>query len=83
LESAAWSAGRLILNNGQAVPLGPSQLTWRKRDSIPATKGQAVVVDLPVYLNADRSEVLFGVELETDGQSQGVMAQRGACLTLA
>jgi len=37
-------------------------------------------VNLPVYLNRDRSEVLFAVDLETNGAVQDEVAQRGVCL---
>ena len=80
LEAAAWKDGRLSLNNGQSVTLASSQLTWTKKDAVPARKN---AVNVPVYLNADRAAVLFSVDLETDGLSQAVVAQSGVCLTSA
>ncbi|WVQ81477.1 hypothetical protein IAT38_003601 [Cryptococcus sp. DSM 104549] len=81
LQGAFWKAGRLALNDGQAISLAPSQLTWRRHDEV-ETSGKATV-NLPVYLNSDRSDVLFSVDLETESEGQDVVAQRGVCLTAA
>ena len=80
LEGAAWDGRHVALNDGQTVSLGPSQLTWQKRDEAPKRIG---TINLPVYLNGDRSDVLFSIDLEADGLSQAVVAQRGVCLTAA
>jgi dynein heavy chain 1 len=79
-EGAAWKSGRLALNDGQSTVLAPSQITWQKDDAI---RKRNQLVNLPVYLNGDRADVLFSVDLETEGLSQAVVAQRGACLTAA
>ena len=79
LEGAAWRDGRLALNDGQTVSLRTSQLTWRNRDEV---QERADLVNLPVYLNRDRSHVLFSVDLLAERMSQAMIAQRGACLTL-
>ena len=65
------------MNDGQSVPLKSSQLSWTKKDAVKMKKG---TVNLPVYLNRDRSEVLFAVDLETNGAVQDEVAQRGVCL---
>ncbi|ORX39193.1 dynein heavy chain, N-terminal region 1-domain-containing protein [Kockovaella imperatae] len=78
LEAAAWQDGLLRLNDGQSVLLGPSQLTWVRKDVMPARKH---AVNVPVYLNGDRAAVLFSVDLETEGLDQAVVAQSGVCLT--
>lgn len=69
------------LNEGQSILLPPSQLTWRRHDEAPQTSG-TTMVNLPVYLNGDRSDVLFSVDLEAD-EGGDVIAQRGVCLTAA
>jgi dynein heavy chain 1 len=78
LVGASWTDGRLVLNDGQLVSLKASQLSWTKKDK---ERSRAGTVNLPVYLNGDRSEVLFAVDLETDGVAQNEAAQRGVCLT--
>lgn len=80
LEGAAWENGRLALNDGQSVSLKSSQLTWRKQGEIRERYG---LVNIPVYLNSDRSDVLFSVDLAAEGLSQTVVAQRGVCITVA
>jgi dynein heavy chain 1 len=80
LEGASWQSSHLTLNDGQTIPLQASQLTWTKRDAVPKRGG---LINVPVYLNGDRSEVLFSVDLESNGVGQDVIAQRGACLTVA
>ncbi|KIR72005.1 dynein heavy chain 1, cytosolic [Cryptococcus deuterogattii CA1014] len=79
LQGASWTSGRLQLNEGQATLLPPSLLTWRRRDKVPQTSG-ATMVNLPVYLNGDRSDLLFSVDLETEEEGVDVFAQRGAAL---
>lgn len=41
---------------------------------------EAGTVNLPVYLNGDRSEVLFSADLVADVPGS-VVAERGACVT--
>lgn len=78
LQGAAWLDGRMTLNDGQAVQLIGTQLTWRKADTVQKGKN---MVNLPVYLNGERRDVLFAVDLRTAGLSQAIVAQMGVCLT--
>ena len=80
MEAASWKDGRLALRDGQSLDLKPGQLTWTNRDLVRVRKNQ---VNVPVYLNGDRSFVLFSVDLESDGLSQDEVAQMGVCLTAA
>jgi dynein heavy chain 1 len=77
LEGADWTGSGLTLNDGRAVSLGASQLTWRKTDTV---NGENKTVNLPVYLNGDRADVLFAVDL-VSVLRQDAVAQRGVCLT--
>jgi dynein heavy chain 1 len=79
LEGADWSDSGLALNDGRPVALGASQLSWRKSDTVNSGKK---TVNLPVYLNADRADVLFAVDLSST-LGQDAVAQRGVCLTAA
>jgi dynein heavy chain 1 len=79
LEGADWSESGLALNDGRAVALGAPQLTWRKTDTV---NGKTKTVNLPVYLNGDRADVLFAVDL-VSVLGQDAVAQRGVCLTAA
>ncbi|KAG1769288.1 dynein heavy chain domain-containing protein [Suillus placidus] len=83
LEGAAWDTGneKLVLNDGQAVQLNASQICWVQDDS--SNKEQpANLVTLPVYLNNDRSDVMFTVDLLFDGHLVLLVAMRGqGCLS--
>lgn len=79
-HGATWTNDHLAVNDGELITLESSRLGWRKRDSSPNLDGQ---VNLPVYRNEDRSDVLFSVDLEALGVSQAVFAQRGVCITIA
>jgi len=77
LEGASWATDQLVLNDGDTVRLNPSQLRWVQVDDS-ARDGQ---VNLPVYLNNDRSDVLFTVDLPFDRSSGPLVAMRAVCLT--
>lgn len=76
LEGASWATDRLELNQGESVRLNPSQLRWVQSNE--ASRGS---VNLPVYLNSDRSDVLFTVDLPFDGNAGSLVATRAVCLT--
>lgn len=79
IEGAAWSTDHLALNDGDAVRIGASQLRWVHESEAATTELRRV--NLPVYLNADRSDVLFTVDLPFDGASASLAAMRAICLT--
>ncbi|KAG1874247.1 dynein heavy chain and region D6 of dynein motor-domain-containing protein [Suillus tomentosus] len=81
LEGAAWDAEneKLVLNDGQAVRLNASQIRWVQDDS--SEEQPADLVTLPVYLNNDRSDVMFTVDLPFDKHSASLVAMRAVCLT--
>jgi dynein heavy chain 1, cytosolic len=77
LEGASWSSDRLQLNDGEPVRLNPSQIRWVQSHESP----NGSVVNLPVYLNSDRSDVLFTVDLLFDSNAGSLVATRAVCLT--
>lgn len=79
LEGAAWSTDMLVLNDGESVRLNPSQIRWVQSDESSVSKGS--LVNLPVYLNDDRSDVLFTVDLPFDSSASTLVAMRAVCLT--
>ena len=79
LEGADWSESSLTLNDGRPVALGASQLNWRKTDTV---NSDSKTVNLPVYLNGDRADVLFAADL-VSLLGQDAVAQRGVCLSAA
>ncbi|KAG1889346.1 dynein heavy chain and region D6 of dynein motor-domain-containing protein [Suillus subluteus] len=82
LEGACWDAEneKLILNDGQAVRLNASQVRW-VQDDFSNTEQPTDLVTLPVYLNNDRSDVMFTVDLPFDRHSASLVAMRAVCLT--
>jgi len=82
LHGASWKDDKVTLNDGQTVAIGPSVLAWTRRDdTATAAPTASGTVNLPVYLNGDRSEVLFSADLLADGLSSSVVAERGVCIT--
>jgi len=78
LEGASWSSDMLGLNDGESVRLNPSQIRWVQVES---DKTPASMVTLPVYLNNDRSDVLFTVKLPFNSADGQLVAMRAVCLT--
>ncbi|KAM6498345.1 dynein heavy chain protein 1 [Amanita muscaria] len=76
LEGASWGNDRMSLNNGESVRLNSSQIRW-----VQADESQENLVNLPVYLNNDRNDVLFTVGLPFDGSASALVAMRAVCLT--
>lgn len=77
LEGASWDSNQLVLNDGQSVRLNPSQIRWVQTDDT----SNANLVNLPVYLNNDRRDVLFTVDLPFDESAGALVAMRAVCLT--
>ena len=69
--------------------LNPSQIRWVQQDETTASATGAAaaaaeggtMVNLPVYLNGDRSDVLFTVDLPFDSTAGALVATRAVCLT--
>ncbi|KAK1226991.1 dynein heavy chain [Marasmius sp. AFHP31] len=77
IEGAAWSTDKLVLNNGETVRLNPSQVRWVQTDD----SDRENLVNLPVYLNGDRSDVLFTVDLPFESSAGALVSMRAVCLT--
>jgi dynein heavy chain 1 len=60
------------------VRLNPSQVRWVQADDVILN---ATFVNLPVYLNNDRSDVLFTVDLPFDKSAGSLVSTRAVCLT--
>jgi dynein heavy chain 1 len=78
LEGASWVDDQLVLNQGESVRLNPSQVRWVQTDDVDPN---ATFVNLPVYLNNDRSDVLFTVDLPFDRSAGSLVSTRAVCLT--
>jgi dynein heavy chain 1, cytosolic len=62
------------------VRLSASQIRWVQVTSETTVQADGLA-NLPVYLNDDRSDVLFTVDLPFDGTSSSMVATRAVCLT--
>ena len=80
IEGAMWSDDRLQLNAGDKVRLSTSQLRWVQEAASKPPAGTRMV-NLPVYLNGDRSDVLFTVDMPFEGESSVLAAMRAVCLS--
>lgn len=80
LEGAAWATDKLVLNDGESVRLNPSQIRWVQSDD-PSSSSKEPGTNLPVYLNIDRSDVLFTVDLPFDSSAGALVAMRAVCMT--
>ena len=76
MEGVAWASDKLVLNDGETVRLGTSQLRWVQTEETTPNR-----VNLPVYLNGDRSDVMFTVDLPFDVAAGALVATRAVCLT--
>ncbi|KAJ1950224.1 dynein heavy chain, partial [Linderina macrospora] len=83
LEGAEWQQDAVALNDGTNERLSTCFLTWtRSKDDVKAAEG----VDIPVYLNLDRSDLLFQVRLPIDtqgGTAPGAVIQRAVAIVAA
>lgn len=73
-----WSNEQVEINDGQVVRLPPCQIRWVQQE---ASTKSPTFVNLPVYLNGDRSDVLFTVDLPFEGGASSVAAMRAICFT--
>ena len=81
MEGAIWRDDRLVINDGASVPLARSQIRWVHVDDKANGNGNGVQVNLPVYLNNDRNDVLFTVGLPFGGTDAPLSVVRAVCLT--
>lgn len=75
LEGAVWSSGAVEASSDVQSPLPRLLLRWVNRAKIGAPAIDAC--SLPVYLNSDRSDLLFTAKLPARGLSQDDILQRG------
>jgi dynein heavy chain 1 len=78
IEGASWVDGHAAINYGETVRLESTYLRWVQVDQ--ANSSQKTL-NLPVYLNEDRSDVLFTVDLPFEGDSGRIFSLRAVCLT--
>lgn len=70
-----------MLNDGATVLLGPSQISWVKGGA--ATRGKGRKVEIPLFLDATRTEMIFSVTVAAGEADPGTVAQRALSLIAA
>jgi dynein heavy chain 1 len=78
MEGASWVDGRAAINSGETMKLESTYLRWVQTDQSDRPQKS---LNLPVYLNEDRSDVLFTVDLPFEGESGHIFSLRAVCLT--
>ncbi|KAH7340377.1 dynein heavy chain protein 1 [Rhizoctonia solani] len=78
MEGASWVDGHAKVNSGETVKLESTYLRWVQVQQADNTQK---ALNLPVYLNDDRSDVLFTVDLPFEGDSGHIFSLRAVCLT--
>lgn len=81
LEGADWIDDRLHLVSSEPLKLAASQISWIRQSPERQKASQEGKVLLPVYLNSDRSDLLFSVHVSARVEERNKIAQRGVCLS--
>lgn len=80
MEGAIWKDDHLVINDGASVHLARSQIRWVHVDDKASGNGNGATVNLPVYLNNDRNDVLFTVGLPFATSDASLSVVRAVCL---
>lgn len=76
LEGAVWNSGAVEATSDIQTPLPKLALRWVNRSKSAAPEASDLG-SLPVYLNSDRSDLLFTARLPVRKLSQDDILQRG------
>lgn len=78
LEGATTKDNKLYLTTEMATEIPKASLRWARKDAL---NKQAEYISLPVYLDSTRTDLLFTVEMQPDGQEDVfVFFERGVAL---
>lgn len=90
LEGATYKDNKLQLTTSMSTEIPRASLHWVRKDSKASTASggqqqqqqQQQQISLPVYLDSTRSDLLFTVEMQPDGQEEDVCAffERGVAI---
>jgi dynein heavy chain 1 len=81
MEGARWHEEALQLTTESSTRLGLCQMRWIKKAE--AVHNEATTVPVPVYLNSDRSALLFNIRLNAKAEEHNIIAQRGIAIILS
>lgn len=75
LIGASSSSNVVIINDGSSTKLQPCSLRWVQN----ADENDSSSVKIPVYLDAERAELLFVINVKAN-VARSVLAQRGVAV---
>ncbi|KAI8967648.1 dynein heavy chain [Mycotypha africana] len=73
LEGASWENNELRLTSEPSTKLPKSIIRWIRKDERPDKEN---MVELPVYLNSDRSDLLFTISVAANSEEKDRIPQR-------
>jgi len=81
LEAAGWLDGQLALTTDLTTALPDTLFSWRNKESQAEPAKKAATVALPVYINSERTDFLFTLDLPAPGSvPKEIWYQRGTAL---
>ncbi|KAI8066635.1 dynein heavy chain [Gongronella butleri] len=85
LEGAQWTDGQVTLTSEPHIKLGPVALRWVRQADAPDgnNANEKVTASLPVYLNPDRSDLLFSIDAPVHPEQRDRIPQRGVALIVS
>eukprot|EP00939_MAST-03C_sp_MAST-3C-sp1_P003513 g3513.t1 len=82
LEGAGWNNDTLVTSVQTTHPLPPVRFTWTTDKTANESTKEKISMEVPVYLNRDRKDLLFVVRLRTSSKTPpAVWRQRGVAIT--
>ncbi|GAA5901689.1 dynein heavy chain [Sporobolomyces salmoneus] len=81
LIGAQWESSQLSINNGENVRLSPSSLVWTPSSGTPSS--DSPTVNVPLFLDSTRSDLLLSVSLPRGNVDQTLLAQRAVAIIAA
>ena len=82
LIGAKWESSQLSINNGENVRLSSSSLVWSPTTTASSPSSQPVI-NIPLFLDATRSDLLLSVQLPKGNVDQTLLSQRSVALIAA
>lgn len=79
MEGGQWDQNEVRLTSQPSVKLPQSRISWIKRDMQTKTDK----VSLPVYLNSDRSDLLFSINVPANAEEKDRIPQRAVAVVIS
>ncbi|RUS12805.1 hypothetical protein BC938DRAFT_478412 [Jimgerdemannia flammicorona] len=80
MEGAKWNNDELQLTPEPSNKLALTQLRWIKKAGLDAVEAVDNQVPLPVYLNSDRSDLLFTIFVAANSNEKAMISQRAVAV---